>query len=295
LTADDGGLAAAVENGVPACRVSVILPVFNEERHLSECLESLLAQVGCDYEIIAVDDGSTDCTPTILRHFAARDGRLRVLRQDHAGPGIARNRASQLARGDILVFCDGDMIFAPTYLAKLVAPIERGETIGTFSREEYVANWDNVWARCWNLNDGLLAPRRHPEDWPDEHEVFRAVQRDVFLQAGGFTPGGAGDDRTLAPKIATLARVAPGAVCYHYNPETLAEVFSSVRWYARGQRIAWSWHNVWVRAPLISLKSGLKRALRQRLPAFIVFKLVSDTGGLIGLLEKRWRLRGKGR
>lgn len=284
-----------MHNNAPEYQVSVILPVYNEEHYIAVCLESLLSQIDCSFEILAIDDGSTDATPQILRQFAARDARLRVLYQDHGGPGAARNLAAAKARGQILAFCDGDMAFAPGYLAALIAPIERGDAVGTFSKEEYVANYANIWARCWNLNDGIATPKRHPDDWPDQHAVFRAVRRDAFLQAQGFTAAGSGDDASLATKLGTLALAAPGALCYHYNPESLGEVFRSARWYGRGRRVPATWRNIWGHSPLMSLKGSLKRAIRHRTPAFVLLKLVADFGTLVGLLEKRLHLAGVGR
>jgi glycosyltransferase involved in cell wall biosynthesis len=287
--------AAAGAKAGYTCQVSAILPVYNEARYIGTCLASLLKQVGCTFEILVVNDGSTDATPAIVRQFAARDRRVVLLRQDHLGPGKARNMAAEHARGAILAFCDADMAFAPDYLATLIAPIEHGEAVGTFSKEEFVANWDNIWARCWNLNDGIATNKRHPEDWPDQHEVFRAVGRNAFLAAQGFSSRGSGDDSTLAAKIGALAQAVPGAVCYHYNPESLGEAFHSARWYARGRRIPATWRNIWTHTPLMSLKSSVKRALAHRMPAFLLFKAVVDTGILVGLIEKRLGLADVGR
>lgn len=282
-------------NTTATCQVSVVLPVYNEERYIATCLASLLAQQECSFEIWVVDDGSTDATVAIIKEFMARDDRVRLLQQAHQGPGKARNLAAQHAQGAVLAFCDGDMAFDPLYLARLIEPIERGEVLGTFSKNEFVANWDNVWARCWNLNDGIATNKRHPENWPDQHEVFRAVDRQAFLNAQGFQSRGSGDDATLATKLGSLAQAVPEAVCYHYNPESLGEAFRSARWYARGKRIPATWRNIVQHTLPMSLKSSLKRAVKYRLPHFIVLKAVVDTGILIGLLEKRLKLAGLGR
>ena len=282
---------AASASETDAYQVSVILPVYNEARWICICLRSLQQQTGCTFEIIVVDDGSTDATPALLRQFAAYDSRIRVLHQNHRGPGAARNLAAAAARGTILAFCDGDMAFAPTYLAALIAPILRGEAIGTFSKQEFVANWGNLWARCWNLNEGIASDRRHPDDWPDQHEVFRAVRRDRFIAAQGFTARGAGDDGTLASKLGALAEAAPGAICYHYNPASLGEAFRSARWYGRGRRVPATWRSIVLHTPPVSLKRSLKRALRHRMPAFVLLKLVVDAGILTGLIEKRLTAR----
>lgn len=275
--------------------VSIILAVYNEERHIRRVLESLLVQEGCSFEILVADDGSTDATPAIVAALAATDSRIRVFRQRHIGVSTARNMVAKEARAPILVICDGDMTYEPTYLSALIAPILRGDAVGTFSRDEYVLNIENVWARCWNINDGLLTNKRHPDDMPDEDPTYRAIRQDVFMAVGGYPESGSGSDMILAEKVGALAKAAPGAVCYHYNPETLTEVFASSRWYARGRRLPWSWRNLLIRTPPMPLLRSLKRAIRHRLPAFMLFLLVGDTGAFIGLLEKRFGLAGRGR
>lgn len=89
-------------------KVSVIIPVYNAGSFIRECLDSVLGQTLRDIEIVCVDDGSTDDSPSILADFAARDPRLRVIRQANAGSGAARNRALGAAQGDAVVFMDPD-------------------------------------------------------------------------------------------------------------------------------------------------------------------------------------------
>ena len=89
-------------------KVSVIIPVYNVEKYLGECLDSVLGQTLRDIEIICVDDGSTDSSPRILAAYAAKDPRVKVLRQKNAGPGPARNRALDAASGEAVVFMDPD-------------------------------------------------------------------------------------------------------------------------------------------------------------------------------------------
>ena len=89
-------------------KVSVVVPVYNVAPHLARCLESLLAQTLREIEVICVDDGSTDGSADILADCASRDGRLRVIRQENAGAGAARNRGLAEATGEYLFFCDPD-------------------------------------------------------------------------------------------------------------------------------------------------------------------------------------------
>lgn len=89
-------------------RLSVIIPVYNVEKYLPKCLHSVCTQCEEEIEIICVDDESTDTSPEILRHFAERDGRIRIIRQKNGGPGKARNRGIAEAKGDYLAFVDSD-------------------------------------------------------------------------------------------------------------------------------------------------------------------------------------------
>ena len=89
-------------------RISVIIPVHNVERYLGECLDSVLHQTMTDIEVVCVDDGSTDGSPSILLEYAAADPRIKVITQPNAGPGPARNRALDVATGECIVFMDPD-------------------------------------------------------------------------------------------------------------------------------------------------------------------------------------------
>ncbi|MCD7801514.1 MAG: glycosyltransferase [Clostridiales bacterium] len=97
-------------------KVSVIMPVYNTEKYLRESLDSLLAQTFSDFEIICVDDGSTDSSRSILWEYAVRDARIRVLEQNNLTAGAARNRGLSVAQGEYVIFLDGDDFFAPELL-----------------------------------------------------------------------------------------------------------------------------------------------------------------------------------
>lgn len=83
--------------------VSVVIPVYNGEKFLRECLDSVLAQMDVDLEVIAVDDGSKDGSLSILEEYAAKDSRLRVLSQPNGGAGVARNHGMSVAQGQSLM------------------------------------------------------------------------------------------------------------------------------------------------------------------------------------------------
>ncbi len=99
--------------------VSVIVPAYNVEDYLPRCLDSLLAQTFRDFELILVDDGSTDATGAICDRYGETDARVRVLHQANAGVSAARNRALEIASGAFITFVDADDTTDPTYLERL--------------------------------------------------------------------------------------------------------------------------------------------------------------------------------
>ena len=100
--------------------VSVIVPVYNIGAYLDVCLESLLAQTFRDFEILLIDDGSTDDSPGRCRQWAEADGRIRFVRKANGGVSETRNLGIRLARGEYLAFVDPDDWVDPTYLEKLL-------------------------------------------------------------------------------------------------------------------------------------------------------------------------------
>ena len=88
--------------------VSVIVPVYNSEYYLRECLDSVLLQQATSLELICVDDGSTDSSAKIVEDCAARDGRVKLIRQKNLGPGVARNAGLDAAKGEYVFFLDAD-------------------------------------------------------------------------------------------------------------------------------------------------------------------------------------------
>jgi glycosyltransferase involved in cell wall biosynthesis len=97
--------------------VSVLLPVYNAQRYVAEAVESILAQSFSDFELIIVDDGSTDGSLRILRRFAARDPRVRLVSRENRGLVATLNEMIAMARGELLARMDADDISLPDRLA----------------------------------------------------------------------------------------------------------------------------------------------------------------------------------
>ncbi|MDO5118299.1 MAG: glycosyltransferase [Eggerthellaceae bacterium] len=102
---------------VPA--ISVIVPVYNGEKYLGQCLNGILKQTFRDIELIALDDGSTDSTPEILADFAARDSRVRVVTKENSGYGATINRGIDEAHGEFVGIIEADDWPSPHMYARL--------------------------------------------------------------------------------------------------------------------------------------------------------------------------------
>lgn len=270
-------------------RVSIIIPTYNEEKVINFCLGSLTKQTYKDIEIIVVDDGSSDNSKFKIQN-------LKLLEQQHKGPGEARNLGAKHAKGEILVFVDADMTFDKDFVKKLVEPIIKGEAKGTFSKEEYVSNPNNIWSQCWGINEGWKKDKRHPKNYPDTQKVFRAILKSEFDRVGGFESGGHyTDDWSLSQRLGYEATVATGAKFYHKNPDNLGEVFNQARWVAkRPYKLGlFGLYIALIRSFLpFSIIVGVIKSIFYLQPAFLVFKIIYDFGALTGILE--YDLFGKG-
>ncbi len=103
--------------------VSVIVPVYNRPDMLRQAVASVLAQTYADYEIIIVDDESTDDTPRVIEELRARDPRIRSLRRPNGGPGLAREAGRVVARGEFIQYLDSDDLLLPRKLELQVAAL----------------------------------------------------------------------------------------------------------------------------------------------------------------------------
>lgn len=156
-------------------RVSVIMPVYNAERYIRQTLDCLLVRNELQFEVICVDDGSTDGSLEILRAYEAKDSRVRVFTQPNGGAGAARNNGMQYARGEYLSFLDADDFFEPDMLRLAYDRAHTNETdITVFRCDQYFENTGRFSACRYTINDALL-PLEQPFAGLDiEQDVFKA-------------------------------------------------------------------------------------------------------------------------
>ena len=121
-------------------KVSVVIPVYNVEKYLGECLDSVINQTLEDIEIICIDDGSTDASLDILNEYQSRDSRIKIYTHNHQGPSGTRNHGMKYVKGDYLYFIDSD-----DYI-----DLEMLETLYNLSEEK---NTDLIFFKLMNFND----------------------------------------------------------------------------------------------------------------------------------------------
>lgn len=270
--------------------ISIVIPIYNEEKVIANCLRTLAGQSYEPIEVFLVDDGSTDKTPEIVSSIKHQVLSIKILHQDHQGPGPARNLGAKKAKGEILVFVDADMTFEKNFIKDLVSPIVKGQTIGTFSKNEMVANSKNVWSICWNINRNLPPGRMLPENYPNLAPVFRAILKSEFEKVGGFDATGEyTDDWSLSKKLGVKSTLAKGAVYFHENPSSLKDVWGQARWIGKNEFISGSLPRK-IRSLVkyslpISIIIGTIKAVLKRNSRFYLFKIWWDLAVWISVVK----------
>lgn len=105
-----------MEKSHHSVQASVIIPVYNAEKTLPECLDSILSQTLTEFEVICIDDGSSDRSWEVLCAYAKKDPRIHIVKQENSGPGVTRNHGIELAKGEYLFFVDADDYVKPDFL-----------------------------------------------------------------------------------------------------------------------------------------------------------------------------------
>lgn len=192
-------------------KVSVLVGVYNAEKYIGEMVESLLAQTFRDFELIVVDDGSTDNSGALLQHYAGIDPRIRIITQENQGVGPAVNRAFDESRGIYIARADADDYSYPQRLEKQVAFMD--------SNPDVVAMGTGVM-----LVDPIGIPiGLHPQESSHEEIVGQLLRgngsavcqpsvmlrRDAFQKVGGYDPRWrVAEDLDLFLRLAEIGRLA---------------------------------------------------------------------------------------
>jgi len=198
--------------------VSVIIPCYNIEDYVGECIKSVISQTYDDLEIIVIDDGSTDNTGKIIDGYAAEDSRIVVVHEANKGLSFARNKGMGLARGDCLAFIDGDDAVRSEYLETLVANMQKTDADMTgVGRYENVLGEDTF--RYFSPADRTVT-YQNPDDYiydtyvDKEKRFFQSAivmwgklfRKEVF-EGIEFPVGRINEDSWIFPKVISRCRV----------------------------------------------------------------------------------------
>ncbi len=140
-------------------KVSVIIPCYNAEKYLRQCLDSVAGQTLREIEIICVDDGSSDTTMDILREFGEKDERFKIITQENAGAGAARNNGLRQAAGEYLSFLDADDFFELDMLEKAFAAAEKEQVdFVVYNSDQYHMDKARFFQTPWVLRAKEIPP-----------------------------------------------------------------------------------------------------------------------------------------
>ena len=201
-------------------KFSIIVPVYNVEQYLGRCLESLLAQDYADYEVVCVNDGSTDGSRAILAEWESRMPRMRVIDRENGGLSAARITGLEAATGDYIVFVDSDDWVEPTMLCSLVHECYDADMVCFACRRTDNNTFD---ALPTEQSDGWSYYNRHALEHREVPFVCvwqRCYRRDFMIDNNlRFREGILHEDKEFTPRAclkAQTVRVIPD-VLYNYR------------------------------------------------------------------------------
>lgn len=169
-------------------RVSVVLPVYNAEPYVAEAMESLLAQSLGDFELIAIDDGSTDGSPRILAGFAGRDRRVRVIARENRGLAATLNEGITLATAAYVAIMNADDIALPDRLAKEAAFLDAHPEVAAVGSQTRFLATAPIAAPATSLPQSPSAVRRFLETASPLAHPAVMFRRQAVLDVGLYRP-----------------------------------------------------------------------------------------------------------
>ncbi len=206
--------------------VSVIIPAYNAEDTLNQCLAALALQTypADSYEVIVVDDGSTDKTGTIAKKHG-----VRYIRQQNQGPAAARNKGVKEARGNIILFTDADCVPDKDWISQMLKPFEDGQVAAV--KGAYRTRQGSLMARFAQLEFEERFELLKKSDSIDMVDTYAAgFRREIFLKLGGFDtsfPVANNEDTELSYRMSNEGykmRFNPQAtVCHLRHSDTVAK------------------------------------------------------------------------
>jgi glycosyltransferase involved in cell wall biosynthesis len=279
------GIADPTGIGVHAPRLSIGLPVYNGERYLGEAIDALLAQTYRDFELIISDNGSTDGTANIALAYAARDSRIRYVRNErNIGGSRNHERVFELARGELFRWAAADDLCAPETVARCVAALDRRpDAVLAYPNTYLIGEFGEV---LEEYEDGLYLEAPRPSDrfvQLFEHmrrcvPMYGVIRSNVLRKTGGLRPF-VGSDIVLLAELAlrgTFVQIPERLFSrrMHGGATSAADFVGLKRYYNPGKEhrvFMMEWRHLWelwkvlVRVPLgVVEKARVARILLRR-------------------------------
>ena len=166
-------------DGLP--RISVICPCYNNGKYVAQAIESVLAQTYNDWELVIVNDGSTDESEQVVMQYAATDRRIKYIRQENAGVSAARNRGVQEAVGEYICFLDADHWLDPECLKVSVTILGKQPTCKLYCLKRIDVD-DDTGTKC----EFVAYPGSYRNVLIYGMSITIVIRRNVFVAIGGF-------------------------------------------------------------------------------------------------------------
>ncbi len=207
-------------------KVSVIIPVYNGEKTLGQCLSSVLSQSYKDYEVIVVDNNSTDKTKEITKGFQKKDRRIIYLFEKERKRGAARNTGEKKAGGDMILMTDSDCIVPRDWVEKMVKELKNHDAVQGF--EESVSG--DFWSKYRQFNSEKKYEKENIKNPIGKIDTKNLAVKKEVLAKLGFTSRKyfSGNDTYLSIKLAKnkcKVRFAKNIKVKHFHPNSLRKVF----------------------------------------------------------------------
>lgn len=206
-------------------KISVVIPARNAEKTLEKCLHSVLAQSYENYEVIVVDNGSTDGSREIIESLAGKDKRIQYVFEPRRGRGVARNRGIERASGEIIAMTDADCVVPPSWIEELVRPIlYEGENAVLGFEDDLIGNY---WTRnIQKANRSFLEKSRKGEYVADIDTKNFAIKASLMKEMM-FDPAIKNlEDAELAVRLRGVVKIRflPSVVVGHRHKSSFLDV-----------------------------------------------------------------------
>jgi GT2 family glycosyltransferase len=224
-------------------RVSVVVCAYNAERTMEACLASLECLNYPDYEVIVVNDGSTDGTLAIAEGFAY----CRIISQQNKGLGVARNVGAEAATGEIVAYTDSDCVADPDWLTYLVAKMETAALVAC-GGPNFPPPEESLVPAAVAVSPGGPTHVLLSDDVAEHIAGCNmAFRRDILLRMGGFDPiyRAAGDDVDICWRFQDAGYTigfSPAAVVWHFRRNTVKAYIGQQRGYGKAEALVYSKH-----------------------------------------------------